>query len=62
MLGHLLVFALAGAYGWGAWKFLSGFQHTNYAQGRFSLALLWPVLFVVNPSYRQNFQRALRGR
>lgn len=46
MLGHLLVFALAGAYGWGVWKFSSGFKHTNYAQGRFSLALLLSLIHI----------------
>lgn len=62
MLRHLLVFGLAGAYGWGVWKFSSGFKHTHYAQGRLSLAFLWPLLYVVNGSYRENFQKALRGR
>lgn len=59
------VFAVLGVmvYGWGAWKFLQGFEHTSYAAGSgVPLALLWPLLLLVNRSFRQNFQKALRGR
>jgi len=58
------VFAVLGAivYAWGAWKFLQGFKKTNYTSGSgLPLALVWPVLFMVNRSFRQNFQKALRG-
>ncbi|KKI99978.1 hypothetical protein [Prochlorothrix hollandica] len=61
-MGHIIVFLLAGGYGWGIWKFLQGFQRTNYSQGQWSLALLWPLLYIVNGSYRENFQKALRDR
>ncbi|WP_322742631.1 hypothetical protein [Synechocystis salina] len=49
----------------GVWRFLSGYRHTNFNRSlatRVSLALLWPGLLLVNPSYRKNFQKALKGR
>lgn len=48
-------------YGTGAWRFWSGFERTNFSQGKFQLTLLWPLLLAVNKSYRQNFNRALKG-
>lgn len=57
LLGLLL---LAG-YGYGAWKFWTGFNRTNFSSGKLYLTLLWPV-FIVSASYRQNFTRALKGR
>jgi hypothetical protein len=47
-------------YGGGIWKFWTGFNRTNFSQGRLYLTLLWPVL-VFNKSYRQNFTKALKG-
>jgi hypothetical protein len=44
----------------GAWKFWTGFNRTNFSQGKFYLTLLWP-LFLISKSYRQNFGRALKG-
>jgi hypothetical protein len=49
------------AYGWGMWKFSSGFGHTRYGQNRIVLTLLWPVLFIASKAFRENFQKALRG-
>jgi len=49
-------------YGFGVWKFWSGFRRTNFSQGRLPLALLWPVLVIANKSYRQNFNKILRGQ
>ncbi|MDB9312526.1 hypothetical protein PN462_05365 [Spirulina sp. CS-785/01] len=46
-------------------KFWKGFESTNFQPSftnRLTLSLLWPALFVVNKSYRKNFQKALRGR
>lgn len=57
LLGLLLLLA----YGGGAWKFWSGFHRTNYSQGRLYLTALWPVLLAANRSYRQNFNKALKG-
>jgi hypothetical protein len=51
-------------YAWGVWKFWQGFERTNFNRSlpnRIVLAFLWPVLLVANPSYRKNFQKALRG-
>lgn len=48
-------------YGGGIWKFLSGFRRTNFSDGRIRLALLWPVLIFASKSYRQNFNKALKG-
>ncbi|WP_017305143.1 hypothetical protein [Spirulina subsalsa] len=53
------------AYGVGIWKFWQGYNRTNFQPGlinRLGLSLLWPVLLPVNRSYRQNFQKALKGR
>lgn len=47
-------------YSGGIWKFWTGFHRTNFSEGRLRLALLWPLL-LVNRSYRQNFNRALKG-
>lgn len=43
-------------------KFWSGFRQTNFSAGRILLTLFWPACFVINPSYRRNFRKALRGR
>lgn len=62
---HLIGFVLLVAYIGGVWKFLSGYRHTNFNSGlpgKVGLALLWPVLLAGNKSYRQNFQKALKGR
>ncbi len=60
----LVVVVLLGAYGFGAWKFWSGFGRTNFeksASNRIRLSLLWPALILANKSYRRNFQKALKG-
>lgn len=57
----LLLFAALVVYVAGVWKFWTGFHRTNFTQGRVPLALLWPVFMIANRSYRQNFQRALKG-
>ena len=51
-------------YVWGIWKFWRGYSRTNFTPGlpnRLLLACLWPVLIIANPSYRQNFRKALKG-
>jgi len=45
----------------GVVKFLQGVSRTNFTQNRIPLALLWPVLLVVNENYRRNFTKALKG-
>ena len=68
MLGLLFILrivipiGLAWAYLSFGSKFWSGFQRTNFTSGRILLTLFWPVCFALNPSYRRNFQKALRGR
>ena len=60
-LGIVLLVAYVG----GVWKFLSGYDRTNFnasLPGKIGLALLWPVLLVGNKSYRRNFNKALKGR
>lgn len=47
-------------YAGGVWKFWTGFNRTNFSQGRLYLSLLWPV-FLISKSYRQNFGKALKG-
>jgi hypothetical protein len=64
-MGGIIGFLLALAYIGGIWKFLSGYRYTNFDRGlpaRLTLALLWPALLIVNPNYRKNFQKALKGR
>ncbi|MBD1851321.1 hypothetical protein [Leptolyngbya sp. FACHB-711] len=58
---NVLVFLAIGVYVGGVIKFWRGFHRTNFSSGRLYLALLWPLLILGNPSYRQNFRRALRG-
>jgi cell shape-determining protein MreD len=48
-------------YHFGA-RFWSGFRQTNFTSGRILLTLFWPACFVINPSYRRNFRKALRGQ
>lgn len=57
----LLIIALTTIYGGGVWKFWTGFRRTNFSQGKLPLALLWPILIIANKSYRQNFNKALKG-
>ncbi|NMF57306.1 hypothetical protein [Pseudanabaena yagii] len=49
------------AYIFGVVKFLQGFQRTDFSGNQIGLALLWPVLFVMNGNYRKNFFKALKG-
>lgn len=54
-----------GIYLVGIWKFISGYNCTNFNRQlptKMMLALLWPVLLTINTSYRQNFTKALKGR
>ncbi|TYQ31523.1 hypothetical protein [Pseudanabaena sp. UWO310] len=49
------------AYVFGVVKFLQGFRRTDFSGNQIGLALLWPVLFVMNGNYRKNFFKALKG-
>ncbi|MBE7381726.1 MAG: hypothetical protein F6J95_009990 [Leptolyngbya sp. SIO1E4] len=60
-MAKLLLIALVIAYGVGAWRFWQGFHRTNFSQGKVWLTLLWPVYLIANKSYRENFNRALKG-
>jgi hypothetical protein len=58
------LFLLGVVYVGGAWIFWRGFNRTHYVRSlgnRLKFSLLWPVFMVISGSYRQNFQRALRG-
>lgn len=57
---NLLLLVAAVVYAGGVWKFWTGFHRTNFSSGRPYLALLWPF-FMGSRSFRQNFQRALKG-
>jgi hypothetical protein len=59
-MGGLGLLALI-IYGGGAWKFWTGFSRTQYHESKVKLTALWPILLVLNKSYRQNFNRALKG-
>ena len=60
MLNVFGLLLLAG-YGYGAWKFWTGFNRTNFSSGKLYLTLLWPA-FMFSASYRRNFTKALKGR
>ncbi|NMF85233.1 hypothetical protein [Nodosilinea sp. P-1105] len=57
----LVVLVLVGLYGGGVWKFWTGFDRTSFSDGKVKFSLLWPVFFALNKSYRENFNRALKG-
>jgi hypothetical protein len=64
MIPTLLYIGLTVVYLGGAWVFWKGFKRTNFSGGlgtRIGFAILWPVLFVANSSFRRNFQKTLRG-
>ena len=61
----LIQFTILVVYLTGIWKFIKGYNHTNFSRqlpSRLMLCLLWPILVVANSSYRHNFQKALKGR
>ena len=60
-MGTLVWLILGVVYVGGIWKFWSGFNRTNFSQGKIYLGLLWPVL-IFNKPYRKNFTKALKGR
>ncbi|MEL4894922.1 hypothetical protein [Crocosphaera sp. Alani8] len=60
----IISLVVLGIYLLGIWKFVSGYNRTNFSRQiatKLMLALLWPALLVVNTSYRQNFTKALKG-
>jgi hypothetical protein len=62
---NFITLILLLVYGGGFWKFWKGYDRTNFERGlqkKMTLSLLWPILFVTNPGYRRNFQKALKGR
>ncbi len=63
-MSHLIGIILFVVYWGGVWKFWKGFRRTNFNGGivnKLLLSSLWPVLVIANKSYRQNFQKALKG-
>ena len=62
-MSQVIVIVLVVGYLVGARKFWKGFRNTNFSPStnRMLLSLLWPILFVANKSYRQNFRKALKG-
>lgn len=63
-MSHIIAVIVFGVYLLGIWKFISGYTRTNFNRQiptKLMLSLLWPVLLVVNTSYRQNFTKALKG-
>ena len=60
-MSTLVALLLMAVYGGGAWKFWQGFSRTSFSQGKVKLTLLWPLFLAFNKSYRENFNRALKG-
>lgn len=63
-MSTFITFALLIVYGGGFWKFWSGFNQTNFNRSvgnKITLSVFWPLL-LLNKSYRQNFNKALKGR
>lgn len=60
-MGTMIGIVAILAYLVGVWRFWRGFDRTHYSQYRLPLAALWPLLLIVNKSYRENFGRALKG-
>ncbi|MGK7956832.1 MAG: hypothetical protein AB4063_16520 [Crocosphaera sp.] len=63
-MSNIIAVIVLGIYLLGIWKFVSGYNSTNFNRQiptKLMLSLLWPVLLVVNTSYRQNFTKALKG-
>ncbi len=58
----LFGFIALGVYVWGGWKFWTGFNRTNFSEGKLYLTALWPVFLITNKGYRQNFNKALKGQ
>ncbi len=64
-MSNIIAVIVLGIYLLGIWRFISGYSCTNFNRQiptKLILALLWPVLLVVNTAYRQNFTKALQGR
>jgi hypothetical protein len=64
-MAKLIGFVVVVVYIWGLWKFWTGYNQTSFSHNlpnRMVLSLFWPVFLVANQGYRQNFQKALRGR
>lgn len=64
-MSNIIGVVVLGFYLLGIWRFISGYNCTNFSRQlltKLMLSLLWPVLLVVNTTYRQNFTKALKGR
>ena len=57
----IFAFVLVAIYIFGVVRFLKGFNKTSFTQNHLPLALLWPLLFIINDNYRRNFTKALKG-
>ncbi|MFZ4674739.1 MAG: hypothetical protein ACOYM4_03420 [Nodosilinea sp.] len=60
-MGTLITLLLVVIYGGGAFKFWTGFNRTNFTDGKVKFTVLWPLFLALNKSYRENFNRALKG-
>ena len=58
---EIVIAILAVVYVGGAWKFWTGFNRTNFTANKFRLTLLWPAFLLASTSYRQNFNKAIKG-
>jgi hypothetical protein len=52
---------LLALYGYLGFRFFSGFDQTTYNKNsRLLLSILWPIMFIANDRFRQNFKKALK--
>ncbi|WP_287129137.1 hypothetical protein [Candidatus Cyanaurora vandensis] len=57
---NLLLLVLLAGYLYGAWRFMKGANRFYQSDKALPLALAWPVLLLVSPDFRRNFNRALK--
>lgn len=64
-MAKLILFTILVIYLTGIWKFIKGYNYTNFSRqlpNKLLLCIIWPILIVANSSYRHNFQKALKRR
>jgi hypothetical protein len=61
-MGYWISLAILGLYSAILLLFVTGYRYTTFPRGilvKIALSLFWPVLLIIYPRFRRNFQRAL---